>query len=74
MDLQKEVGERMKESFPKGEWTMDSIDGKHWGIEVKDACFSGKTLVEQHKMVYAALEDLINDGYLHAIKIKTRNL
>ncbi len=46
--------------------TMD-----HFNIGVKSAAFAGKTLMEQHKMVYRALKDAHGDGRIHAIELKT---
>jgi stress-induced morphogen len=71
MDLLKEVEKRMKTAFADGEVELDFADGKHMEVEIKSGLFAGKNLVEQHKMVYAAVQDLMNDGYLHALKIKT---
>lgn len=42
-------------------------DGNHFQVTVVSTDFEGKTLVEQHKMVYQALSDLD----LHAIGLKT---
>jgi len=45
-------------------------DGDHYQVEVHSSLFKGKTRVEQHKMVYAALGDKM-DGTLHALSVKT---
>ena len=35
------------------------------------ASFSGKSMVEQHQLVYAPLQDLLRTGELHALALKT---
>lgn len=44
--------------------------GDHFEIEVTSKDFSGKTLLEQHRMVFAALEKEM-DRRIHAVKLKT---
>ncbi len=72
MDVVKEVETRLKQNFPEGNWEIDFSDGHHLGLEISDGRFAGKTLIDQHKMVYAALDDLIKTGWLHALKLKTK--
>ncbi len=45
-------------------------DGNHYSIHVISPSFSGQSRVAQHKMVYAALEGLM-DKTLHALQIST---
>jgi len=49
--------------------TMD-----HFNLRIASAAFSGKTLIEQHQMVYAALGAALKDGRVHAVELKTQNL
>ena len=42
----------------------------HWGALVVSAAFAGKTPIEQHQMVYAALGELMT-GPVHALALKT---
>ena len=72
MDLIAEVEKRLKEGFPEGEWVIDFADGKHMSLEISSGEFAGKGLIDQHKLVYAALNDLIKEGWLHALKLKTK--
>lgn len=46
--------------------TMD-----HYDIRVRSNAFSGKSLLDQHRMVYAALEGARQDGRIHALQLKT---
>jgi stress-induced morphogen len=45
--------------------------GDHFEARVVSAAFGGKTMVEQHKMVYAPLKDLLESGVLHALSLRT---
>ncbi|MFN2528106.1 MAG: BolA/IbaG family iron-sulfur metabolism protein [Candidatus Baltobacteraceae bacterium] len=49
--------------------TMD-----HFNLRIASAAFSGKTLIEQHQMVYAALGAALKDGRVHAVELKTQIL
>ena len=46
--------------------TMD-----HYDIRVRSRAFAGKSLLDQHRMVYAALEAARQDGRIHALQLKT---
>jgi acid stress-induced BolA-like protein IbaG/YrbA len=54
---------------------VDFIDttgtGDHFQAVVVAPSFEGKTMVEQHKMVYALFETELKDGSLHALALKT---
>jgi len=45
-------------------------DGQHFDARVESASFAGKSLISQHKMVYATLGDSF-EGALHALSLKT---
>ncbi|HHJ14945.1 MAG TPA: BolA/IbaG family iron-sulfur metabolism protein [Gammaproteobacteria bacterium] len=45
-------------------------DGDHFEATVVSAAFEGKTKVQQHQMVYAALGDLMQ-GAVHALSFRT---
>ena len=47
-------------------------DGVHLEAHVTSLAFKEKLLVEQHRMVYAAVQDLLDSGELHALAIKTK--
>ena len=46
--------------------------GDHFQATVTTDAFSGKTLVQQHQMVYATVGPNLADGSIHALSIKTR--
>lgn len=45
-------------------------DGDHYAAHVMSHAFAGKTRVQQHKMVYDALEGGMGDA-LHALALQT---
>jgi stress-induced morphogen len=45
-------------------------DGDHYAATVTSAAFKGKTRVQQHQMVYAALQGRMG-GILHALALTT---
>ena len=44
--------------------------GAHFQVRIVSAAFDGKSLLEQHRLVNAALKDLIG-GEIHALGLKT---
>jgi stress-induced morphogen len=46
--------------------------GDHFQVNVRSPRFDGLSLVEQHKLVYAALADPLADGTIHALRISTK--
>ena len=45
--------------------------GDHFRAEVTAAAFADKSMIEQHKMVYAALDQQMK-GPIHALQLVTR--
>jgi stress-induced morphogen len=62
-------------AFP-GASAVDVVDrtggGDHFHVTVVSAQFAGLSLVEQHKLVYAALAGPLADGTIHELRITTR--
>ncbi|MDP9017525.1 MAG: BolA family transcriptional regulator [Candidatus Eremiobacteraeota bacterium] len=46
----------------------------HFNVSVASVAFAGKTLIEQHQMVYSALGGALKDGRIHAVELKTQVL
>jgi stress-induced morphogen len=46
--------------------------GDHFHVLVRDPRFDGLSLVEQHKLVYAALDAPLQDGSIHELRISTK--
>ena len=70
-----EISELIKKSLPdsKVEITDLAGDGNHYSAKIVSERFSGKSRVEQHKMVYKALKGAMDgkDGILHALALQT---
>lgn len=62
----------LKAAFPGAELeVIDTVgDQDHYSVKIIDKIFAGKTRVEQHKMVNAALKTELA-GVLHAMQLKT---
>jgi stress-induced morphogen len=62
----------IKEALPDAKVTIRDLagDGDHYAAEVISAAFKGKTRVQQHKMVYDALQGRMG-GELHALALQT---
>lgn len=45
--------------------------GDHFEVLVVSPSFEGKSLVEQHQMVYGALREALGDNRIHALALKT---
>jgi stress-induced morphogen len=46
--------------------------GDHFQVTLTSRRFDGLSLVEQHKLVYAALAEPLSDGTIHELRIKTK--
>lgn len=62
----------IKEGIPDATVTMRDLagDGDHWAAQVVAESFRGKSRVQQHQMVNAALKDKLG-GELHALALQT---
>lgn len=67
-----EIERMIKEALPDAKVTIRDLagDGDHYAAEVVSAAFKGKTRVQQHQMVYAALKGRMG-GELHALALQT---
>jgi acid stress-induced BolA-like protein IbaG/YrbA len=51
---------------------MDHGGGDHLSATVIASQFAGISRLDQHKLVYAAVQSRIDDGSIHALALKTR--
>ena len=74
MDLTEEIHRLVNQTIPQSEVTVSDMTGggDHFEVIVLSPVFKGKTIIDQHKMVHAALEPLKDQ--IHALAIKTRTL
>ena len=71
MDL-KEIERLIKEAFSDATVEIQDLagDGNHYSATVTSSKFSGKSKIEQHKMVYNSLKGKMGNE-LHALSITT---
>ena len=69
----KEIEVLIKESFPDAIIEIQDLagDGNHYSATITSSQFSGKSKIEQHKMVYDSLKGKMGNE-LHALAIKTK--
>jgi len=67
-----EIEALIKAAFPDAEVVMTDLagDNDHWSAQIKSSAFKGKSRVQQHQMVYAALQGRMG-GVLHALQLQT---
>ncbi|HWE76683.1 MAG TPA: BolA family transcriptional regulator [Stellaceae bacterium] len=67
-----EIERLIKAGFPDAQIRIDDLrgDGDHYAATVVSAAFKGKTRVQQHQMVYQALQGRMGNE-LHALALQT---
>ena len=67
-----EIQELILKSFPDAKVTIDDLrgDGDHYAAQIVSEQFRGLTRVQQHKMVYSAMDGKMGNE-LHALALNT---
>ncbi|MCF2525021.1 BolA family transcriptional regulator [Bradyrhizobium sp. G127] len=67
-----EIERLIMQAFPDAQVIIVDLkgDGDHFGARVTSGAFVGKSRVQQHKMVYDALQGQMG-GALHALALET---
>ncbi|WP_291296451.1 BolA family protein [Elioraea sp.] len=67
-----EIEALIRATLPDAQVTIEDLrgDGDHYAATVVSAAFKGKSRVQQHQMVYAALQGRMG-GVLHALALQT---
>lgn len=67
-----EIEQMIKDALPDAEVRIDDLrgDGDHYAAFISSSAFKGKTRVQQHQMVYAALQGRMGNQ-LHALALHT---
>lgn len=67
-----EIERLIKQAFPDAHVIIVDLkgDGDHFGARVTSAAFQGKSRIQQHKMVYEALQGQMGEA-LHALALET---
>lgn len=74
-----QIRQRLEQAFPSAKIFVEDMaehhathhaPGEHFSVHVIWQGFSGKSLVEQHQLVYTALQEEMKQK-IHALQIKT---
>jgi stress-induced morphogen len=67
-----DIEKLIREALPDADVRIDDLrgDGDHYACHVVSALFKGKSRIQQHQMVYAALKGRMG-GELHAMALQT---
>jgi len=67
-----EIKKLIKASIPDAEISIEDLAGdeNHYSATIKSKIFSGKSKIEQHQLVYSALNGKMGNE-LHALTLKT---
>jgi stress-induced morphogen len=73
--VREKIQELLETAFPKAD-QVKVIDrtggGDHFEVIVHDASFNGLSRIEQHKLIYAALDEPWKQGNIHELRINTK--
>ena len=61
-------------AFPEAQelLVIDRGGGDHFEVRVIDSAFDGLSRIQQHKLVYEALDEPWQDGSIHELRINTK--
>ena len=70
-----EIRNLIKEAMPDAEITIRDLagDSNHYSATIKSKIFTGKSRIEQHKLVYKALKGKMGNE-LHALALNTMEI
>ena len=70
-----EIKSLIKDAIPDAEITIKDLSGddNHYSAIIKSKIFSGKSKIEQHKLVYKALKGKMGNE-LHALALNTMEI
>ncbi|CDH46297.1 MAG: BolA/IbaG family iron-sulfur metabolism protein [Candidatus Competibacteraceae bacterium] len=66
-----EIASLIEQQLPGARATVRSDDGVHFEAVVISEVFAGKSPVQQHRLVYAALGERLKREEIHALALKT---
>ncbi|MEY4227297.1 MAG: hypothetical protein RL190_2054 [Actinomycetota bacterium] len=68
------VKELIETALPGSRATVEDFmgaGGDHLAVRVEAEQFAGRSLIEQHKLIYAAVQAQLDSGEIHALSITT---
>jgi stress-induced morphogen len=68
-----QVETMIKAGFPDAKVQIQDLTGggDHYQVVVVSSAFEGKGLVQQHQMVYGAVQQAMSSEAIHALSLKT---
>jgi len=62
----------IRKSIPDADVAVTDKTGMmdHFIVQVRSKAFEGKSLLDRNRLVYAALNEPMKDGRIHAVEIK----
>jgi acid stress-induced BolA-like protein IbaG/YrbA len=66
-----QVESMIKAELPDAQVQVLTNDGEHYEVTVISSAFEGKRLVQQHQLVYHAVQEDMLSGAIHAMAVKT---
>ncbi len=77
MNVQEQAIEALKKVFDHNdiiEVIDERGDGRHYLVSVRSNLFVGKSRIDQSRLVYSALDDLIKKDHMHAVRLELKTL
>ncbi|MFK7825698.1 MAG: BolA/IbaG family iron-sulfur metabolism protein [Oligoflexales bacterium] len=70
-----QIESKLLENFPDAQVQARDLTGggDHWQVDIATSQFTGKSLVEQHQMVYRALGEWMKEE-IHALALNTKTI
>lgn len=64
----------IQKAMPDAEVTLTDRTGTmdHYKVQIVSNAFEGKNLLDRQRFVYAALDEPMKDGRIHALEIKSQ--
>jgi len=66
-----EIKRLIEQALPDSQVSVKGDDGVHFEATVVSPAFAGKTLLQQHRLVYAALGGRMESAEIHALALRT---
>lgn len=66
-----QVEAMIQAQLPDAQVQVLTNDGEHYEVIVVSSAFEGKGLVQQHQLVYKAIQQEMLSGAIHAMAVKT---
>ena len=71
MTRAEDIQQLIEAGLPGAQVRVSGDDGQHFEAVIVSADFAGKSLVQQHQLVYRALGQNMRDAVIHALALRT---